>query len=139
MAFADDIIFLFQEATLGTPGVDLFIGPRPIVSNTAVATLTVIPTGGQAPEGTHNLTDVPAYVRPAAQIVCRATTQAAAEAKIQLAYNKLFQVRNRLVNGTWYRQITIVQEPFPIGEDDNDLVRFVFNINCVKRLSAATS
>lgn len=134
--FVDDIIFLFVEAGLGTAGVDLFIGPRPVI---ATACLSVIATGSAGPMGTHNMTDVPAYVRPSAQIVSRATTLAASEAKIQLAYNALYKVRNRFVNGTWYMHITIPGEPFPLGEDDNNLMRFVFNINSVKRLSSVTS
>lgn len=136
--FADDIVFLFAEAGLGTAGVELLIGPRPVIT-IAAAVLSVIPTGGAGAMGTHNMTDVPAYVRPSAQIVSRATTVAASEAKIQLAYNALYKVRNRFVNGTWYMHITVVGEPFPLGEDDNNLVRFVFNINSVKRLSSATS
>lgn len=136
--FADDIIFLLQEAGLGTPGDNLVIGPRPVVKSDQ-ATLSVVVTGGRAPEGTHNSTDVPAYVRPSAQIVCRAPTYIMAEAQITKAYEALFKVRNRHVNGTWYRQITINQEPFPIGEDDNNLIRFVFNIDVVKRYSPATS
>lgn len=137
--FADDIIAIFVEAGLGTPGTDLLIGPRPRIDAAAGAVLSVITQPGSAPEGTHNSVDAPAYVRPAAQVVARGLTLAAAEAKALAAYSALFKVRNRFVNGVWYRQITIVGEPFPIGEDDNDLVRVVFNIECVKRLSAATS
>jgi hypothetical protein len=141
MAFADDLISLFVAAGMGTAGTDLLIGPRALVSDAAAATgvLTINPQPGSAPEGTHNSTDAPAYVRPSAQIVARAKTLAVAEAKAQAAYNVLYKVRNQFVNGVWYRQITIVGEPFPIGEDDNDLLRVVFNIECVKRLSAATS
>lgn len=136
--FVDDLIALFVEAGLGLPGTDLLIGPRAVVNST-IATLTVVATGGTSPMGTHNSVDAPAYVRPSAQIVCRAPTLTLAEAKIQLAYNALYKVRNRFVNGVWYVQIKINQEPFPIAEDDNNLVRLVFNIDCTKRLSAATS
>jgi hypothetical protein len=137
MAFADDIVFIFAGAGLGTPGVDLLIGPRGVIPDSGA--LSVIPSGGPGPVGTHNSTDVPAYVRPTAQIVSRAPTYVASEAKSQQAWNVLFPVRNRLVNGTWYLHILMLQDPFPLGEDENNLVRFVFNVGCEKRPSPATS
>lgn len=137
MAFADDLIVLFAAAGLGTPGVDLLVGPRGVIPPTGA--LCVIPQPGLAPVGTHNSTAVPAYVRPAAQIVSRYPTYDAAELKAQQAYNVIYPVRNRFVNGTWYVHILITQEPFPISEDENNLVRFVFNITSEKRLSPATS
>jgi hypothetical protein len=48
-------------------------------------------------------------------------------------------VRNRFVNGVWWRQTTMNQEPFPIGPDETGLVRYAFNFSCVKRPSSATS
>lgn len=133
MSFADDIISLFVAGGLGLAGTTLFIGPKAVVPSDS--SLVVTPTGGFAPEGTHNSVDVPAYVRPTAQIVARGLTSAAAETLIGRAYQVLFPVRNQFVNGVWYRSITIVQEPFPLGEDENDLIRWAFNINIVKRFS----
>lgn len=137
MGLAEDVVFLFAAAGLGVVGSTLLIGPRPVVDPT-LTTINVIPTPGAGPVGTHNLVNVPAYVRPSAQIVCRAPTYALADAKIQQAYAVVYPVRNRFVNGTWYVHILVNQEPFPIGEDEN-LVRFVFNISSEKRLSSATS
>lgn len=138
MSFAPDIVFLFAAAGLGTGGVDILTGPRGVIP--ATGAISVISTGGTGPVGTHNSVNVPAYVRPSAQIVCRYPTYVAAELKAQQAYAVLFPVRNRFVNGTWYVQINMLQsEPFPLPEDENNLMRFAFNVNCEKRLSAATS
>jgi hypothetical protein len=136
--FVDDVVALLVEAGLGVAGENILIGPGGRIDPEQV-TLSVIATGGQNPEGTHNMVDAPAYVRPSAQIVARAAKSIDAENKAQAAWNAMFKVRNRFVNGTWWRQTTMTQEPFPIDPDDRGLFRVAFNFSCVKRQSAATS
>lgn len=141
--FADDIVTILEAAGVGVRASTIFVGskaslPTPGPSSD-VAFITLVVTGGSAPEGTHNSIDVPGYVRPSAQVVARATHYSAAEAMAQAAYVALFPVRNRFVNGTWWRQVTMKQEPFDLGEDNNARPRVAFNFDCVKRLSPATS
>jgi Bacteriophage minor capsid protein len=138
MAFMDDVAAIFVEAGLGVAGQTVLGGPRPKV-DPSVASLTISPTGGSQPERTHNEGDLPAYVKPSAQIVARAQQPSAAEALAQAAWNALFKVRDRKVNGVWWRQTTMNQEPFPIEADEQGLARYVFNFSCVKRPSSATS
>lgn len=138
MAFPEDIAYLLEYAGLGVRGVNILIGPRAIMPLTGGFSITG--SGGAGPEGTHNSPDSPAYVRPSAQVMTKAPTLAASQALALSAYLVLFPVKNRFVNGTWYRQVFMSQsEPFPMGVDDNDKARFAFNLSCVKRLSPATS
>lgn len=139
MGVADDVVSIFVAAGLGVYGDTIFIGPRAALPDTDQAFLTINVLPGVGPEGTHNSTSVPAYVRPSVQIVARATLVSDAEALALAAYLALFPVRNRIVNGTWWRSITMKQEPFELGEDVMSRPRIAFNFDCVKRLSPATS
>lgn len=136
---ADDVVAILVEQALGAAGTTILIGPKGKI-DPSVTTLSVIPGGGGAPEGTHNLITAPAYVRPSCQIVARSATLAAAESKALAAFLAIFAVRNRFVNGTWWVSTTMTQsEPFPLGIDELGLERVAFNFTCMKRLSAATS
>jgi len=59
--------------------------------------LVVAETGGTAPERIHNQLS-PAYQRPGAQLVARATSYQAARTMAIAAYNALVGVRNHTVN-----------------------------------------
>lgn len=139
----DDLVTILETAGVGVYGTTIFVGSKAALptleSESEVAFVSIIAGGGASPEGTHNLVDVPAYVKPSAQIVARAMKYSLAEAKALEAYSALFKVRNQFVNGTWWRQVTMKQEPFDLGVDDNQRPRVAFNIDCVKRLSPATS
>lgn len=141
--FTDDVVTILEAAGVGVGGSTIFVGSKAALptpdSDSDVAFITIVATGGTSPEGTHNSIDGPAYVRPSAQIVARAMKLSLAEAKAQEAYNALFKVRNQFVNGTWWRQVMMKQDPYDLGEDDNARPRVAFNFDCVKRLSPATS
>lgn len=137
--FSEDLVSLITAAGLGTLGTSLFVGSKATFPVGDGPYTSVIETGGTAPEGTHNMVDRPAYVRPSAQIVVRAKKRDDARNRIQSLYLMLYPVRDRFVNGTWWRSVTIVQEPFDLGVDDAGRIRFAFNINVVKRLDPASS
>jgi len=139
MATDDDLVTLLVEG--GIPDADIFVGSKATLPDGPDRSfITIRMTGGTSPEGTHNSPNVPAYIRPSAQLVGRAPDYAVAKALTQLAFNILFPVKNRFVNGTWWRSVTMVQsEPLDLEEDDKGRPRFAFNINIVKRLSPATS
>jgi hypothetical protein len=134
-----DLIYLIQTANLGTEGIDIFKGAKAVIPTGDGPYISLIVTPGLTPEGTHNLTSVPAYVRPSAQVVVRAKQSDVAEARARALWELLYPVRDRLVNGTWWRSVTLVQEPFDLGLDDVGRPRWAFNMSVVKRLSPAYS
>jgi len=101
--------------------------------------LTAKETGGVTPEGTHNSTVLPAYVRPSAQVVAIGMNYEETRVMAQEAYNALFPIRDQIVNGTWWRSVTMTQEPFDLQLDDRGRCRVAFNFSVVKRLSPAMS
>lgn len=139
MTFAEDLISLMSGAGFGTYGTTLFKGAKAVIPAGAGPFVSFTETGGGPPEGTHNCIDVPAYVKPSAQIVVRAESYDVAKARAVELYALLYPVRNRLVNGTYWHSVSILQEPFDLGLDDVGRPRVAFNINVVKRYSPATS
>lgn len=137
--FTDDLVTILVNAGVGLGNVSIFIGAKVALPAGPGPFLTIRETGGASPEGTHNLINKPAYVRPTAQIVTRAEDLVDARTMAQQAYEALFPIRNQFINGTWWRSITIVHEPGELGEDDLGRPRIFFNIECTKRLSPATS
>jgi hypothetical protein len=132
------------QAGYGTYGATLFKGSKAVLPDTIPlgyrALITVIRTGGQGDEGTHNLSrDVIAYERPSAQVIVRADNPANAEAVAAELYETIFNFYDRLVNGTWWRTCSPKQEPFELPLDEKGRARYVFNVECVKRTSPATS
>lgn len=96
--FPEEILGLLVTAGVGTLGVNLFLGGSYTLPKGDGPYLQVIITAGRESDETHNSITVPAYVRPAAQIICRAKDYAAARSQITLAYNALCGVVNRNVN-----------------------------------------
>jgi hypothetical protein len=139
MAFIDDLVTILQTARVGTLGRDIFASSKANIPTGAGPYISITESGGSGPENTHNSTDKPAYVRPNAQILTRATDYVIARNKAQAAYNALYPVRNRFVNNVWYRDLTILQEPFDLGLDDVGRAQVAFNISVTKRPDAASS
>lgn len=140
--FGDDVVYLFEEDGLGLFGMTIFKGskaniptkekePRPIIS--------IIETGGRAPEGTHNSRSVPAYIRPSGQVICRSADYDLAMSTALRARDVLFRVRNRFVNGTWWLHTRIHQEPFDLPPDENGRPRIAFNFDATLRPSPEAS
>jgi len=137
--FTDDLVTILVNAGVGQATINIFVGAKVALPIGPGPFLTIRENGGSSPEGTHNSVGVPAYVRPSAQIVTRAEDLADARLMAQKAYDALFPIRNQFINGTFWRQITIRHEPGELGEDENGRPRIFFNIDCIKRLSSATS
>lgn len=99
--FLEEIIGLLVAAGVGVFGTDLFGGSKPLMPDDDGTTpiLSVIATGGATPERTHNEISPPAYQRPSAQIVSRASSQVAARTMARNAYNALVGIRNQTVVG----------------------------------------
>jgi hypothetical protein len=131
--FLEDLISLLEAANLGKFGVDIFKGAKSAPPTGDGPYFTLARTGGRGEEGTHNTSrDGIAYERPFAQIVCRAKDANVAEQNIVAAYGVMSFV-DKFINGTWWRSCSPRQEPFELGLDEAERVRFAFNVECVKR------
>lgn len=139
MTFGSDLVWLIEQASLGVYSIDLFRGSLAIIPEGPGPITTIMETGGTSPEGTHNLATVPAYVKPSAQIIVRAEDYDVAYNRSWELFLLIYAVKNRFVNGTWWREVQMVQEPFDLLADEKERARVAFNFNAVKRLSPATS
>lgn len=134
-----DIVLLFEDANIGTLNEDIFVSTRQSVPILASGTVHIVETSGSGPERTQNRVIRPAYTRPAAQIMTRASTPARARARAYECYNALVGIRNVVVyetvveSGTFYREINPLQEPFDFGIGEDKQSRYVFNVVAVKR------
>lgn len=139
--WTDDLVTLMQDAGVGTLNQDIYVstGSNPTIAPSG--TVIITETSGSGPERTQNSVIKPAYIRPAAQIMTKASTPKIAKAKAYEAYNALVGVRNVLVYrepqsfqlSGWYREINPLQEPYDFGKDDAKNARFVFNVIAVRR------
>lgn len=128
--FADDLAFLFAAS-----GVDhVFISTLPLIPViVGSGTCQIIETGGTSPENTQNNVLTPAYLQPAVQLTFRHKTYVGARALARIAYFACI-VRNRFVNGTWYKWIKPLQEPFDgTPEPSSGQARVQFNVIANKR------
>jgi hypothetical protein len=138
--FMSDLIQLVQDTGLGLEyGVNLFKGPKAKFPEGDGPFVSLIRTGGLGAEGTQNLTDVPSYERPSAQIIARATDYDVAESMANRLSEALYPVMNQFVNGTWWRVLNVRSETFDLPPDEKGRPRVAFNIDCVKRTSPVTS
>jgi len=137
--FLDELISVFVNAGVGTFPGNIFASSKAQLPNTDGPFLTLSETSGSGPEGTHNSTQLPAYVRPNAQIVARAKSYPVARNMAEAAFAAVYPVRNQLVAGVWWRQVVCLQNPFDLGSDDVGRVQVVFNIQVTRRPNAAMS
>jgi hypothetical protein len=135
MAFEDDLIVRLVARGVGVYGTSIFVSSKAIIPDGAGPYLSITATGGAGPLRTQNAVATPAYQRPSAQLVARATTYAAAKTMARAAYDALVGVRNEAINGVYYREINPVQEPFDLGLDVRGRACSAFNVSCVRRPS----
>jgi len=137
--YLDDLIFRLTALGHGAYGTDLFKGSKAVIPPGPGPFTSVISTGGQSDEGTHNLSRFTiAYERPFVQVVVRGELPAVAETKAYAVFADL-NFRDVYINGTWWRSCVPKQTVFELGVDDKQRMRFAFNLEIVKRLSPATS
>lgn len=139
--FSKDLVFLLEAGNVGIFGTTIFVGSKASLPSSGVGNpfLTIKESGGAPPLGTHNSTIIPAYLRPSAQIMARGEDAVETRALIQSAYNLLYPIRNRLVNGTWYLHILIKGDIMDLSEDEVARPRYAFNVDAEKRFSPETS
>jgi Bacteriophage minor capsid protein len=142
--FTADLIYLLSNAgaelslTL-TYGTNLFKGPKAKLPDGTGPFVSVIRSVGRGAEGTHNSTGVPAYERPGGQIVVRATDYDVAEDFAKELFAFFYPIRNRMINGTWWRELIPRGEVFDLPPDEKGRARCAFNFDSAKRVSPETS
>lgn len=93
----EELMAVLVAAGVGVVGQNVFSSTSAAVPRGGGPYLSVISTGGAPPLWNQN-TNAPAYQRPSAQIVVRASTYLAARAMARAAYDALSVVRNATVN-----------------------------------------
>lgn len=94
--WVQELIAVLVGAQVGVEKVNVFATSAATIPTGDGPYLSIRPTGGAAPEGTHN-DGAAAYRRPGAQVLVRAKSWVAAEAMAIKAYDALVAVRNRQV------------------------------------------
>jgi hypothetical protein len=143
MGMSRELLYIMSGDGVGLQTVNMFGSSGKSLPAGAGPFLSVIETGGTAPDNTQNSVIRPAYEQPGAQIVVRADTYPAAYAMARAAYNSLVKTRNEFIGsgvisatGTWYRKIRPLQsEPYDLGLDGTGRPRSGFNVLCDKRPS----
>ncbi len=135
MPWLNDLISVLETDGVGTFGVDIFATTLPSIPMlpSGFATLQLIETTGAGPTNTQNAVMTPAYLNPTAQITSRADDAVTSRAKLQLAYNSLFKIRNQFINSGWYLWVKPIADIGELGRDDRGQPRFVLNVTGRKR------
>jgi hypothetical protein len=128
---------LSGEDRLATYGTDLYTGstaetPKlPIDSGTYLASgavIGLISTGGTNPDYTQNTTITPAYLNPGLQVTVTADDAEVADRVIDKVFYSLCKIRNRTINGNWYRWVKPLQsQPIDMGIDKRGQAKRVLN------------
>jgi hypothetical protein len=138
----NDLVTAIEERSTYRYGTTLFKGTKAKIPAGKGPFVVLIRTGGLADEGTHNLSRVTiAYERPSVQVSCIAESGDVAEtAAVEMAA-LLAGIREQHINGTYWRSVTVAQPPMDGGPDSlgRGVATYKFNVDCVKRLSPATS
>jgi len=120
-AILDDI-----AGKLASSGVSATIGrTTQFVAPQDASSVVLTETGGVDPEFTQQSA---AVRRPGVQVLCRATTAAAARALGEQCYLAVGNLRNTTLGSNFYRAIVAVQEPIDLGRDDRGLWRCAVNL-----------
>lgn len=139
--YADDLVVLISQGTgLGTPGTDLFTSTHAKIPTGDGPYTSVIEYGGSNPINMHQSRTTPGYEVPMAQVLVRAKTKAAAQAKARAVYAWLAKDprtgrprQNTSINGTYYVWLRCRQQPMDLGDDGAGRVKYGFNIGAMKR------
>jgi hypothetical protein len=135
MGFLEDLSTVLVDAAVGVVGTGYADPTRTIFRTTKAVIpdgpgpyISLISTGGTGDERTHNSVAVPSYEFPGAQVVLRGINPVEVQAKAKDAHRAIGAVRNRTINGTHYRDVKCLQQPFDDGVDDTSK-RIVYKFN----------
>jgi len=121
----DDIAALIATDGNGTVGGNVFIGPLPASPDLAVS---VSPTVGPPPEYVYGEVDI-AIEKPRVQVRVRGEERDydAPRTLMEQIYRGLSRRGAFTVNSTRYLDLTPLQAPFVLGQDDTG--RWIFAVN----------
>lgn len=133
MPFMEDVGSLMVANNFGTVGTSIFYSTRAKIPSGAGPYVSLIETGGLIAERVHNRPDRPAYTHPGLQIIVRAMDYIVARNRAMQVRNLLASVKNEMVDGTWYIEMDVQQEPFDGGSDELGRPKVIFNVIANKR------
>jgi hypothetical protein len=93
--FIEELVARLVAKGLGTYGTNIFDSAGVAVPDGEGPYLIITETGGMRPERTHNSIETPAYRRPSASLVFKASTTVAARTMARAAYLALVSIRNQ--------------------------------------------
>jgi len=129
MLDSEAVAAYLESKSVGVQAQSIFIGLKVTLPSGDGPYLSILDTGGSAPQFTHNGVR-PGIRNPTFQVVCRAKTYLAAMTMARNAYNALSEVRNTLLSGVYFLRIVPIQEPFDLGADETGRPKVAFNIHC---------
>lgn len=131
MAFLDEVVAFLAAEGLGTVGTDLFKAKMPATPD---ACGCVYESGGFSPDmALGSLT--PRSENPSIQVLFRGAPDdyTGPRVKAQTAFASLIGISvDQVLSGTMYWMVTALQQPFPLGQDDNDRWKIVCNYSVQK-------
>lgn len=133
MSWGDDLVSILVNGGYGIYNTNIGLSSKWSIPAGNGPYTTIIETGGTGAVRTQNSAPQAAYRRPGASITVRSISPSIAKAKAELAYVLFAAVKNTLVNGVWYVEITPTQEPFDMQKDDKSRQMFTFNVLGFKR------
>lgn len=131
---AEELLAVLETAGVGTRGTTLFGASAAALPSNGPA-VAVVEYGGAAPIETHDGW-VP-IEQPRVQVAAYADDAATARTLAWAAWDALTGITNRLLNGTAYLRVQGLQTPFDMGPAGNGRVKWGFNVQVMKRRSAA--
>ena len=132
MAADQDVAELLEDEGVGTIGLTLFVGEIPADVAAAVG-VTMYPGG--PPEHVLNGIAGPTLDMPRLQIVSRHTAEATAISKAQDSMVALSKIANQTIEGTRYRNITVLQSVGLLFRDQaGNRPHYGFNVECEREI-----
>lgn len=131
MAIGTDVVTYLDANSALTAGTDLFEGPMPEMPNSCVA---VAPTGGEEGDYTMGASlSAPGVEITRFQVMVRDAAQATCVSTANTVYALLANLGPVTINSRLYHNVESIDgEPYFIGQDKNELYRYVFNMRAWK-------
>lgn len=125
MSVLEDFGDYLEAQAVATQGTDLFIGEMP--DSPDACTALYLYSGAPAVQAMGLTAGKSVVDFPRLHVEGRATTLAAAEARVQAVYDKLHNLGPVTLNAREYKHVVALQRPFQLGVDQNE--RQIFAVN----------
>ena len=120
-----DLSAYLVSQTVGTLGVDIFLGKLPSLPNRATS---IIQSGGLPPlEDFSNLIE-----RPRIQLLIRDSTYATSRMWAEQIYQTMMRIQNISLSSTWYMKCEADSAPILLERDEHGRPIFVINFELWK-------